>query len=154
MQRNIHVSNRTRHARRPHTPATDRKIVSECYCPNGHSLISDLAHFSDHNGITLKLKGDSQEGLLSLSAVIGDKSRTFFNFARNEGEIIEICCPTCSTPLPIYNLCTCGAYLVSLFTSPKADFANSIGICQRIGCLHSEIISNRDLRLYSRQGFF
>jgi len=130
------------------------EVVTDCFCMNGHSLISDLAMFGGYPGITIKLRGDRQEGLVSLSSIIGDKSRTFFNFERNLGEIIDICCPTCSEALPIYNQCTCGAYLVALFSSPKADFANCIGICQRIGCLHSEIKSNRALRLYSRQGFF
>lgn len=129
-------------------------VVRECYCRHGHSLISDLAVFGDYHGITIKLLNDRQEGTLSLSPVIGDKSRSFFNFERVEGEIIDICCPTCFEPLPIYNVCTCGAYLVALFTSPKAEFSDAIGICQRIGCLHSEIKSNRDLRLYSRTGHF
>lgn len=129
-------------------------VVTECFCHNGHSLITDLASFGDFSGISLKLKGKVQEGMLSLSPVIGDKSRTFFNFSRQEGEIINICCPTCSEPFPIYNLCSCGAYLVAMFTNLKADFADCIGICQRIGCLHSEIKTNRALRLYSRNGFF
>lgn len=133
-------------------PRTD--VVRECYCMHGHSLISDLAIFGDHHGITVKLRTDRQEGMLSLSPVIGDKSRTFFHFERVPGELVDICCPTCDEPFPIYNACTCGAYLVALFTSPKADFADAIGICQRIGCLHSEIKSNRDLRLYSRKGHF
>lgn len=131
-----------------------QRIVRECYCMHGHSLISDLVIFGEHHGITVRLRGKEQEGMLSLSPVIGDKSRTFFDFERVEGEVIDICCPTCSEPLPIYNACTCGAYLVTLFTSPRAEFSDAIGICQRIGCLHSEIKSNRDLRLYSRTGHF
>jgi len=129
-------------------------VVTECFCHNGHTLITDLATFGDFNGISIMLKSPSQQGMLSLSPVIGDKSRSFFNFHRVEGETIDICCPTCAESLPIYNECSCGANLVAMFTTPKADFANCIGICQRIGCLHAEIKSNRALRLYSRNGFF
>ena len=134
--------------------AEEPQIVTECFCTKGHSLISDLASFSGHSGITLRLRSDRQDGLLALSPVIGDKRRTFFNFERVPGEIVEICCPTCAEPLPVYNVCTCGANLVAMFTTLKTEFASCIGICQRIGCLHSEIISNRDLRLFSRNGYF
>lgn len=130
------------------------EVVSECYCPQGHSLISDLGKFDGFEGITLTLRNDSQRGQLALSPIIGDLSRTFFDFERKEGDIIDICCPTCDDPLPLYDQCSCGAYLVALFTAPKQDFANAIGICQRIGCLHSKIISNYNLRKYSRMGYY
>jgi hypothetical protein len=129
-------------------------LVKECYCPKGHSLMTDLASFDGHPGITVRLRTDTQEGLLSLSPILGDSSRTFFNFERIPGEIVDVCCPICSELLPVYNVCSCGANLVAIFTTTCSDFSNCIGICQRIGCLHSEIKSNRDLRLYSRKGYF
>jgi hypothetical protein len=129
-------------------------IVKECFCPNGHNLVTDLASVSGYPGITIRLKNEKQDGLLTLSAVIGDKDRAFVSFEQVPGEIVQICCPTCSEPLPVYNVCSCGADLVAMFTTLKAEFANCIGICQRIGCLHAEIKSNRDLRLYSRNGYF
>lgn len=130
------------------------RVVTECYCPNGHGLISDLASFGGFAGITVKLRSDRREGQLSLSPIIGDLSRTFFNFERAEGAIVEICCPTCDEALPLYDQCSCGAYLAAFFTTPKRDFANCIGICQRIGCLHSTIISIDNLRKYSRMGYY
>ena len=130
------------------------RLVSECYCHNGHSLLTGLATFDGLPGLTIKLRSATREGLLSLSPIIGDKNRNFFNFERVEGEVVELCCPTCEEPLPVYNACPCGADLVTLFTTPKANFANVIGICRRIGCLYAEIISGRDMRLYSRRGFF
>lgn len=128
--------------------------VQECYCPQGHSLLTDLASFDGYPGITVKLKTPTQEGLLALSPLLGDKARTFFNFERRPGEIVELCCPSCSVALPVYNVCSCGADLVAMFLTTSLDFSNCIGICQRIGCLHSEIKSNRELRLYSRRGYF
>lgn len=130
------------------------KLVDPCYCGSGHNLISDKAIFSGQAGITLKLRNASQEGILSLSPIIGDHDRTFFDAEWITDEIVEICCPTCSEPLPVYNECFCGADLVAIFTKDKNDFANCVGICQRIGCAHSEIISNYDLRVNSRRGAF
>ena len=132
----------------------DRKenlVVKECYCPKGHSILSELAVFGGHPGLTLQLRTASQTGLLSLSPIIGDRDRSFVNFTEIVGEVVEICCPKCSVPFPIYNECSCGAHLVALFTSPQNSFAKCIGICQRLGCLHSELLTERDLRLYSRQ---
>jgi len=129
-------------------------VVTECYCHNGHGLVSDLATFGGASGITVRLRSERQIGQLSLSPIVGDLSRSFFNFERHEGTIVEICCPICDEPLPIYDQCCCGAYLATIFKGPKRDFANCIGICQRIGCLHSKIISNESLRRYSRLGYY
>jgi hypothetical protein len=130
------------------------QVVTAAYCANGHSLINDLATFNGFNGITVTLRDEHNTGQLSLSPIIGDLSRTFFNFKGVKGDLIDICCPTCNESLPIYDQCVCGAYLVALFTKPKKDFANCIAICPRIGCLHSKIISNYNLRKYSRLGYY
>jgi hypothetical protein len=130
------------------------EVITECYCPNGHSILTDQAVFQDHLGLTLKLKNKTTEGLLVLSPVIGDNDRQFINFEKTPGEIVDICCPTCSEAFPVYNVCPCGAHLVALFTSKEAQFSQCVGICQRLGCLHSELLSARDLRLYNRQDYF
>ena len=132
----------------------EAKLVAPCLCSNGHSLLTDKATFSGHNGITLKLRNGDRDGFLALSPILGDKERTFFDTEWAEGEIVEICCPTCSEPLPVYNECFCGADLVAMFTRAGKDFANCVGICQRIGCTHAEIISNYELRVNSRRGAF
>jgi len=129
------------------------EVITECYCQNGHSLLTDLVTYNGYKGLTVKLRTATQYGTLSLSPVIGDKSRSFFDFERVEGETVEICCPTCEEPLPVYNECSCGADLVALFSEPKPNYANCIGICQRIGCLNSEILTTRALRLLGRNGF-
>lgn len=129
-------------------------IIRECYCPNGHSILTNKGIFQGHQALTLKLKSKTSEGLLVISPVIGDKDRTFIDFEKKVGEIVEICCPSCSEPFPVYNVCPCGAHLVALFTSPKARFSKCVGICQRLGCLHSELLSERDLRLYNRLDYF
>ena len=131
-----------------------QEVVKECYCPNGHSILTDKAEFQGYPGLTLKLKSKASEGLLVISPVIGDHDRTFIDFEKVAGEVVDICCPSCSEPFPVYNVCPCGAHLVALFTSSKAQFSQCIGICQRLGCLHSELLSARDLRLYNRQDYF
>lgn len=129
------------------------EVITACYCPNGHSILSDTEKFKGHPGLSLKLKNKLSEGWLIISPVLGDRDRRFIDFERKLGEVVEICCPTCSEAFPIYNQCACGAHLVALFTSPKAHFAQCVGICQRLGCLHAELLSERDLRLYSRQDY-
>jgi len=130
------------------------EVITECYCPNGHSILTDTACFQGHPGLTLKLKNRTTEGLLVISPVLGDRDRIFIDFEKSADEVVDICCPSCSEPFPVYNVCPCGAHLVALFTSLKAHFSQCIGICQRLGCLHSELLSERDLRLYSRQDYF
>lgn len=129
------------------------EVIEECYCPNGHSILTDAAIFQGYKALTLRLRTRDQEGILAISPVIGDRDRTFIDFEQMPGQVVEICCPECAEPFPIYNECPCGAHLVALFTSPKAHFAQCVGICQRLGCLHSELITERDLRLYSRQDY-
>jgi len=130
------------------------QVVEQCFCPNGHNILSDKHPYGGYPGILLKLKSSEQQGLLSLSPIIGDPARIFHSFKQISGEIIEICCPVCDEPFPIYNQCGCNAHLIALFTSTLKDYADCIGICQRIGCLNAEIISGRELRLLDRVNYF
>ena len=93
------------------------QVVSECYCHNGHSLLSGLATFDGLPGLTVKVCSGNQSGMLSLSPIIGDKHRHFFDFIRVDGEIVQLSCPTCGEPFPVYDTCPCGADLVTLFTT-------------------------------------
>lgn len=137
-----------------HETPEGSRVVTQCYCHNGHNLLDPKNKFDGFDGLTVQLKTDKQTGLLALSPIIGDMKRTFIDFERTEGELAEIGCPTCSETLPDYDTCSCGAYLVAMFTTPDENFANCIGICPRIGCLHSKIITNFNLRKLSRNGYF
>ncbi|SHJ30301.1 hypothetical protein SAMN02745165_02044 [Malonomonas rubra DSM 5091] len=130
------------------------QVVEQCHCSRGHNILSEDHLYSGYPGILLKLKTAEKEGLLSLSPIIGDTDRTFHGTKWGSGEIVEICCPVCDEPFPIYNQCGCNAHLIALFTSPDNDFSNCIGICQRIGCLNAEIISGRELRMLDRVNYF
>lgn len=130
------------------------QIVDQCHCPNGHNILSKKHLYSGYPGILLKLKTADRQGLLSISPIIGDPDRTFHNFTQCSGEIVEICCPVCDEPFPIYNQCGCGAHLIALFTSPQTSYSDCIGLCQRIGCLNAEIISGRELQMLDRVHYF
>ncbi len=134
--------------------ATAPQVVELCNCPNGHNILSSKHLFSGYPGILLKLKTADRQGLLSISPIIGDPDRSFHNFIQHMGEIVEICCPVCDEPFPIYNQCGCGAHLIALFTSEQNNFSDCIGLCQRIGCLNAEIISGRELQMLDRVHYF
>ncbi len=76
------------------------EVITECYCTNGHSVLSDEHKFKGHPGLTLKLKSKTSEGLLIISPVLGDRDRRFIDFERKAGDVVDICCPTCSEPFP------------------------------------------------------
>ena len=130
------------------------RVATNCYCHNGHSLLDPQHQFSGFDGLTVQLRTEQKNGLLALSPIIDDMDRTFIDFERTEGELVEICCTTCSEPLPEYDKCSCGAHLVAMFTSQEQNFANCIGICPRIGCLYSKIITNLNLSKLSQNGYF
>ncbi len=130
------------------------RVIIKCFCHNGHSLLDPAHQFEGFDGLTVQLNNESHTGLLALSPIIGDMNRTFIDFTCIENELIEISCPTCKEPLPDYDKCSCDASLVSMFTTPDQNFANCVGICPRIGCLHSKIITNFNLCKLSRNGYY
>lgn len=114
-------------------------VVTDCYCPQGHSLISSRVRFGNYNGIFLKVRTSNGEGYIALSPVFGDKSRISLDVDLPEGELIEILCPECNVGLPVYGKCECGGDLKVTFTIPAPDFNNCVGFCNRVGCRHAEI---------------
>jgi len=120
-------------------------LVKECYCQNGHNLISKSAIFNGFEGIVIKVRRGDKEGLVALSPVYGYKSRVSLNVDLFEDEIWEILCPQCNASLPIYSECACGGNMIALFTDKEASFANCIGICNRIGCYNAGIQHSNEL---------
>lgn len=119
--------------------------VKECFCPNGHSLMSSRALFNGIAGIMLKVKLRNKKGLVALSPVYGDKSKISIDIDLVDKELLELSCPKCSAALPTYSKCICGADKVALFLNRKIDFNDCIGICTRVNCFNSEIKSSNDL---------
>ena len=124
-------------------------LVKECYCHNGHNLISDQAIFNGFSGILLKVKRKGVSGLVALSPVYGYKSRVSLNLLLKQNEIWEICCPDCNEALPVFSSCSCKGDIVALFLDKNADFSNSILICNRIDCFNAQIKFNDEIIHFS-----
>ena len=120
-------------------------LVKECFCQNGHNLASTRAKFNNQNGILLKVRQGRKKGLIALSPIYGEKIRVSVDIDLVKDSVLEISCPECNAVLPVYSHCSCGADLIALFTDKKAEFANCVGVCNRVDCPNAEIISGSDL---------
>lgn len=120
-------------------------VVKECFCKNGHNLISKRVNFNGFNGIYLKVKFQDKTGFVGLSPVFGDKSRIFVDIEIKKNDILEILCPHCDSPLAVYSNCSCGAKILAIFTTQKLEFSDCIGICNKVDCVNSEIISENQM---------
>ncbi len=120
-------------------------LINELYCPNGHSLISKRCSFNGHPGVLLCIKQGNQQGIMALSPVFGDKTRVTLDIDLYSGETVALCCPTCGDDLPVHSPCACGADMVTLFLTKKADFSNCVGICNRVDCVNAHIIESGEL---------
>lgn len=114
-------------------------LVKECFCSNGHNLISKQAQFGNYEGIVLKIRQNENEGIIALSPIYGDKSKVTFNITLIEDKTVTLSCYKCGVNLPVYGNCECGGELVIMFTAKLGDFNNCVGICNRVGCKHAEI---------------
>ncbi|MCK5056314.1 MAG: hypothetical protein KAT34_06640 [Candidatus Aminicenantes bacterium] len=135
-------------------PSPEKKIVSnnkkmmvvkECFCQNGHNLISNHVRFKGFDGIFLKIAGRGKEGFLGISPIFGDECHISMGLDVVSGEIPQYMCPVCDVNLPVYSICSCGAGIITLFANAKANFSNCIGICSRYDCFNSSVISNGEL---------
>jgi hypothetical protein len=114
-------------------------VIKDCYCPNGHDLVTNRARFGDHNGIMIGVGNPGSMGYIALSPLYGDKSRVCIDYDLKEGELLTLFCPHCKALLPTYAVCECGGVLMVMFTKPEVDYKNLVGICNRVGCKHAEI---------------
>lgn len=127
------------------TPDDKTLVATRLFCHNGHSLMTTRALFNGHAGIGIKIRTLDGEGMIYASPIYGDRSRVCPELELRDGEDLELCCPTCGEKLPVYAPCKCGGQLIALFPDEHADFANSVGICNRVGCYKSQVIINNEL---------
>ena len=120
-------------------------VIKECYCQNGHSLISERADFNGFSGIVVKVKKKRKSGLVAIGPVYGDKSRVAMDVVLKKDDIWNILCPECEELLPVHSHCECEGSMIALFTDTQASFSDCICICNRVGCMNSTIQSGNEL---------
>jgi hypothetical protein len=120
-------------------------VVKECYCPNGHNLISKRAIFHGQPGIMLKVKKQSQTGLIALSPLYGEKTRVTIDIDLEKDELVSLHCPHCDAELPVFTDCHCGGKLVAAYTSLELDFSHALTICNRVDCCNATLRSGGDI---------
>ncbi|MFH1194964.1 MAG: hypothetical protein V1720_04590 [bacterium] len=120
-------------------------VINECYCPNGHNLVNSRVSFNGFHGIMLKVKCKDKSGFIALSPIYGDKSKISLDIDLIKDELLEIKCPICDEQLPVYSQCTCGADLITLFSTNNKDYGNCIGVCSRVDCFNAEIKTQGEL---------
>ncbi len=114
-------------------------VFTECYCPNGHSLISENVFFNGFKGILLKISKDDESGQVALSPVYGCKNRIAIDIDLKEGELYTFSCSECGEILPTYSKCHCGGDIFTLFLNREGNFNSFVGACNRIGCNNAYI---------------
>lgn len=122
----------------------DILVLEECYCPNGHNLVTPRANFSGFPGIVLKVKLNNEWGTVALSPIYCDKSKISFGVDIHKGDIAQFYCPDCGVEIPSYCECSCGASIVCMFLDKKADYRDCIGICSRVGCFNARVIEDME----------
>ena len=133
----------------PHEKTTEKPpekiLVKECFCHNGHQLISKRVMFDCYEGIFLKAKNKGKEGFIGLNPIYGEKCRISLDLELVSGEVYQLICPVCNENLPVFSTCSCGAKIIALFLNNKADFSDCIGICSRVNCNNSAVQSRGEL---------
>jgi len=127
-------------------------VIKQCFCPNGHNLVSEQAVFDTFNGIMVKVKRSGAEGLVALNPVYGLKHRVTIGIKLVKDELLEVLCPECGVAMPVYSACSCGGSLVALFLEPDADFTNSVLICNRVDCHNAQIRLHNEMVHYDGYG--
>lgn len=127
-------------------------IFTECYCPNGHQLITSKVRFNEQDGILLKIGKNGESGNVALSPVYGCHIRISLGIILKEGELYRLSCPECDTTFPVYSKCHCGGDIFTLFLDEEAQFNSFIGACNRIGCTNSYIQIGEELITSARIG--
>jgi hypothetical protein len=114
----------------------ERFVVTEAYCPNGHSLIDPLHEINGFPGIQLAYRDSERNGLFVVSAIEGDFTKVLLSGFLQSGRKLELLCPFCGTGLPVLMACECGegGELVALGLTPKFDFNNAVAFCNVVGC--------------------
>ncbi len=126
--------------------AANLLVITHCFCPQGHDLISRRASFNGYPGLVLGVTADERKGLIALSPVYGEKVRLALEIDLEAGELVHLHCPACDMALPVHSACpSCGGEMIALFLQPQADFSDCVVVCNRIDCPNATIIHGGQL---------
>ena len=120
-------------------------VFTECYCPNGHNLVTSNARFDEFDGILLKISQGEHEGHVALSSVYGCKLRVAIGIQLKEGELYKLSCTECGLELPVFSKCHCGGDIFALFLDKNIKYDSFVGACNRIGCANAYIQIGKEL---------
>jgi hypothetical protein len=121
--------------------------VTQAFCPEGHNLVYNRdVLFDGEPGISLWVSDGRREGEVVLSPFHGDHSRqSEIDF--DPGQLLEIRCPICKTPLPELSDCSCAdnARLFALYLTPALDEGHVVALCNAWGCHRSKVFDQAQL---------
>ena len=120
-------------------------VFTECYCPNGHNVVTGNARFNELDGILLKISKANEEGHIALSSVYGCKSKVAIGIKLEEGEQYKLSCTECGEALPVFSKCHCGGDIFALFLDKNINYDSFVGACNRIGCTNAYIQIGKEL---------
>jgi len=125
----------------------EKVVINAAYCPAGHNLVSMETEVSGNPGILLRFRGASGEGLVALSAVLGDPAKCVVDGHLEPGEILRLSCPICDTPLDVLGECPCGDGSLSVvaYLYPRRDPYSAIAFCNSLSCDNSAVIRSREV---------
>ena len=117
----------------------NRFIVKEAFCPEGHSLMSDI-RINGRRGVKLFLTDseNKRETEIVVSPILEEHQIiTLSGEVFEEGEITKAYCPTCHTELEVLVDCECGAHMYVFYLNDHLDRNLGVSFCSRVGCTKS-----------------
>jgi hypothetical protein len=112
-------------------------VVNEAYCPNGHSLISDV-EIEGERGIHFIYtdeSGSKRTDIVISPVVRKCKKKVLKGEPFRKDETVRILCPHCGTELPVLFNCECGAPIYLFYIGRDLDYNFGQSFCSRIGCV-------------------
>lgn len=116
--------------------AEGKAVITEAYCQNGHSLMSDIK-INDQHGLNFIYTDQERqkEAAIVISAVVGDRTKVNLDkTVFDKEEIVKILCPACRNELPVLFMCECGAPIYLIYLDKRTNPRHAQSFCSRVGC--------------------
>ena len=119
--------------------AQGKVVITEAYCQNLHSLMSDVK-INDQNGLKFVYTDQDRKKAagIVISAVVGDRTKVNLDKTMfDKEEIVKVLCPTCRNELPVLFMCECDAPIYLIYLDKRTNPRHAQSFCSRIGCTKS-----------------